>query len=96
MIGRAFDGIAVSRIRAGEDVLRDLPPDHGIITRYRGKKSAVYRDPEGNLHVSSPYCPHLKCELKWNGDDKTWDCPCHGSRFDCDGKLLSGPAGHGI
>lgn len=96
MIGRAFDGIAMARVRTGEDELRDLPPDHGIITRYRGKKSAVYRDRDGNLHVSSPYCPHLKCELKWNGDDKTWDCPCHGSRFDYDGKLLSGPADHGI
>lgn len=69
-----------------------LQPGHGGIFRCNGKKTGVYRDPLGILHTVSPYCPHLGCELSWNPDECTWDCPCHGSRFDYDGNLLDNPA----
>jgi Rieske Fe-S protein len=55
-------------------------------------KEAVYRDMAGELHVMSAVCPHLGCIVDWNSSEKTWDCPCHGSRFDCVGKVISGPA----
>ena len=46
----------------------------------------------GNVYLVSAICPHLGCELEWNPEEKSWDCPCHGSRFDYKGKLLDGPA----
>lgn len=57
-----------------------------------GEKMGVYRDGDGELFVVSVKCPHLGCQLEWNPDEKSWDCPCHGSRFDYRGKLLEGPA----
>ncbi len=63
----------------------------GIVT-VKGKRYACYRDEEGKLHQISPRCPHMGCELAWNGDEKSWDCPCHGSRFTIDGELLDNPS----
>ena len=59
--------------------------------RHRGK-IALYRDAQGALHERSATCPHLGCIVHWNDAAKTWDCPCHGSRFDCEGHVLNGPA----
>jgi Rieske Fe-S protein len=55
-------------------------------------KVAVYRDAQGALHERSAVCPHLGCIVHWNGAGKTWDCPCHGSRFDSHGHVINGPA----
>ena len=55
-------------------------------------KVAVYRDPSGETHERSAVCPHLGCIVQWNGATKSWDCPCHGSRFDVDGHIIEGPA----
>ncbi len=57
-----------------------------------GSKVAVYKDEQGGVHAVSPVCTHMRCLVDWNGADKTWDCPCHGSRFDIDGRVLEGPA----
>ena len=70
----------------------DIAPDSGAVMRRGFHKIAVYRDAQGNLHERSAACPHLGCVVHWNGAEKTWDCPCHGSRFDCRGKVLNGPA----
>lgn len=64
----------------------------GGIVEYNGKKAGVYKTEEGETFVVSTKCPHLGCELKWNADELTWDCPCHGSRFDYKGKLLDNPS----
>jgi Rieske Fe-S protein len=56
------------------------------------KKIAVYKDKTGALHMRSAVCPHLYCIVDWNDTEKTWDCPCHGSRFDRYGKVINGPA----
>jgi glycine/D-amino acid oxidase-like deaminating enzyme/nitrite reductase/ring-hydroxylating ferredoxin subunit len=64
----------------------------GAILREGAKKIAAYRDEEGILHKFSAVCPHLKCIVRWDGFEKTWDCPCHGSRFDALGRVLNGPA----
>ena len=55
-------------------------------------KVAAYRDDDGVLHEMTAVCPHLKCIVHWNGNEKTWDCPCHGSRFDSLGHVMNGPA----
>lgn len=64
----------------------------GGIVRIGMRRYACYRDKEGRLHKISARCPHMGCELAWNPEELSWDCPCHGSRFDCDGKLLDNPA----
>lgn len=70
----------------------DILPGQGGIVFLDGEKLGVYRDPEGKLHPVDIRCPHLGCQLEWNSDELSWDCPCHGSRFDAYGKLISGPA----
>lgn len=66
--------------------------DSGAVLRQGLGKVAVYRDEEGRLHSRSAVCPHLGCIVAWNPAERTWDCPCHGSRFDRFGKVANGPA----
>ncbi len=81
------------RDRAGRaQPLAILKPGEGGIVELNSRKVAAYRQPDGMLHVLSPTCPHMGCLLAWNAAEKTWDCPCHGSRFDYDGALMHGPA----
>jgi glycine/D-amino acid oxidase-like deaminating enzyme/nitrite reductase/ring-hydroxylating ferredoxin subunit len=70
----------------------DIAPGEGKIVNYNGEKIAVSRDNVNELHAISPVCTHMKCFVQWNKGEQTWDCPCHGSRFDPDGKIISGPA----
>ncbi len=56
------------------------------------QRTVVYRDEGGTLHAMSSVCPHRGCDVEWNGAEKVWDCPCHGSRFAADGSVLRGPA----
>lgn len=69
-----------------------LARDHGAIVEVDGKRVAVFRDAGGALHSVSPICTHLGCHVSFNQSEKTWDCPCHGSRFTPDGEVLDGPA----
>ena len=89
---RAVDGIVLSKLRPAEGDVSQLEMGDAMIVNYRGRKTGAYLDTERKLHLVGPVCPHKKCLLRWNSDDLTWDCPCHGSRFDPDGKLLTGPA----
>jgi len=73
-----------------------LPPGHGGVVELNGEKAGVFKSPDGELHVVSVRCPHMGCQLEWNPDEKSWDCPCHGSRFDSQGHLLCGPAQTGV
>jgi Rieske Fe-S protein len=52
----------------------------------------LYKDQEGNLHAINPACTHVKCEVSWNNAERSWDCPCHGSRFSAEGEVLTAPA----
>ena len=76
------------------DVQEDLlvPPGSGAVVRRGLQKIAVYCDEAGQLHEWSAVCPHLGGIVGWNHSEKTWDCPCHGSRFDKSGKVVNGPA----
>jgi Rieske Fe-S protein len=64
----------------------------GGIVRCAGEKVAAYRDVDGTLCAVSPVCTHLGCLVAFNTAEKTWDCPCHGSRFTVSGEVLQGPA----
>lgn len=72
--------------------LSDLQEGEGGIVLHRGGRLAVYKDEEGRFHALSSRCTHLGCTVGWNDLDRTWDCPCHGSRFSTDGRVLEGPA----
>jgi len=74
----------------------EIPAGSGAIVRSGMKKEAVYRDKEGAIHRMSAVCPHLGCIVAWNSATGSWDCPCHGSRFDCRGEVLTGPAVSGL
>ena len=70
----------------------EIAPASGAIVRRGFEKLAVYRDAEGALHERLAACPHLGCIVQWNPGESTWDCPCHGSRFDAYGRVINGPA----
>ncbi|GIP21856.1 FAD-dependent oxidoreductase [Paenibacillus sp. J22TS3] len=71
---------------------QDLQNDEGSIVRHLGQKAAAYRDKDGTLYVVDSTCTHMGCEVSWNEGERTWDCPCHGSRFDHKGAVIEGPA----
>lgn len=70
----------------------DLKPGDGAIVDIDGKQVAVYQKSEKEQITLSPVCTHLGCIVGWNKSDKTWDCPCHGSRYEADGTVKRGPA----
>ena len=70
----------------------EIAPGEGALLRRGLAKIAAYRAPDGRLHERSAVCPHLACLVAWNSEEKTWDCPCHGSRFDAVGRVINGPA----
>lgn len=74
----------------------DIPPGQGRVIREGVHKLAVYRNASGALTVRSAVCPHLGCIVDWNSAERSWDCPCHGSRFTTEGEVLNGPAATGL
>ncbi|GHH84043.1 iron-sulfur-binding protein [Streptomyces sulfonofaciens] len=72
----------------------DIAPGRGAVVRSGARHRAVYRDEEGGLHALSARCTHLGCLVRFNDAERTWECPCHGSRFATDGRVLQGPAVH--
>lgn len=89
-------GLVKENFTIPAEKLEELPKEHGGLVEYDGKKAGVYKDAEGEVFVVSTRCPHLGCQLEWNPDEKSWDCPCHGSRFDYKGNLIDNPAQEGI
>lgn len=86
-VGRHWLGDRLKGLQGGSDV----KPGEGKIVMSHGKQLAVYRDDE-KTHVVSAVCTHLGCIVNWNNAEKSWDCPCHGARYDCDGQVIHGPA----
>ncbi len=74
--------------------LEELEPGEGAIVEVEGTKVAAFRDETGALITLSPKCKHLGCTVGWNHRAKTWDCPCHGSRYASDGAVRNGPTRH--
>ena len=84
-------------ITPGEvDSPREVARRTGAVIRRGFKKVAAYRDTHGVLHEFSAVCPHLGCIVDWNETERSWDCPCHGSRFNTAGKVINGPAIGGL
>ena len=73
---------SVDDVRAGE----------GAVVTVHGRRAGCYKEEDGSVHVVDTTCTHLGCEVAWNNGDRTWDCPCHGSRFSFDGEVIEGPA----
>lgn len=89
-------GLAKEIFQIPEKELEQIECGHGGIIDVGLRKVGVYRDESGAVHTVSTKCPHLGCQLEWNPDEKSWDCPCHGSRFSPDGELIDNPAMHDI
>ncbi|NMG06443.1 FAD-dependent oxidoreductase [Brasilonema sp. UFV-L1] len=83
-VGDRLKGLATS--------LSEVANGEGKLVTVKGEKIAAYRDTQGTLHTVSAVCPHLACVVNWNSAEKSWDCPCHGSRFSYDGEVIHGPA----
>ena len=94
--GHAVKNLSKSLFEVPKCTVEHLPPGHGGVVRLHGKKVGVYKDENGTVYLVNIRCPHLGCQLTWNPDERSWDCPCHGSRFDCRGNLISGPAQTGV
>lgn len=71
---------------------KNLTNDEGAVIHIKGERKGAYRDPKGELHIVDTTCTHVGCEVEWNSGDRTWDCPCHGSRFSYTGDVVEGPA----
>jgi len=85
-----------TRSRRGDEALEEMPAGEGRVLHVDGEHRAVHRTAEGRLVTLSAVCPHLKCLVQWNPAAHTWDCPCHGSRFDVQGRVIEGPALEGL
>jgi glycine/D-amino acid oxidase-like deaminating enzyme/nitrite reductase/ring-hydroxylating ferredoxin subunit len=72
--------------------LSNLAAGEGKVVEFENQRLAIYKTPEGVIHALNPICTHLKCEVKWNNTELTWDCPCHGTRYNYDGRVITGPA----
>lgn len=91
IIGHATKHLFVDRISGLDDDFERLHNDQGKIMKIKDHVSAVYKDKQGELHVFSAACRHMGCIVQWNSAEQTWDCPCHGGRYDCLGHVISGP-----
>ena len=79
------------KLTSAEDEI-ELQPGQAKVLEINGKKSGAFRDTQSQLHIVDTTCTHMGCELNWNSAEHSWDCPCHGSRFTFDGKVIEGPA----
>lgn len=94
--GQAVKGLARRLFQLPTEPIEAIPAGHGGMVALDGEKVGVYKAESGLVHAVELRCPHLGCQVEWNPDERSWDCPCHGSRFDAAGNLISGPAQRGL
>ena len=92
MVTQTAKSLVVDKIKKEKNSIDNIKNDEGGIIEKDGEKIGVYKDIEGKIYAVKPICTHLGCLLNWNSADKTWDCPCHASRFDYKGKNIYNPA----
>lgn len=92
MIKQTVISFALEKAEIPTGSIEQIPNDSAEILKINGTNVGIYKDTSGNIFAVKPVCSHLGCTLTWNNLDKTWDCPCHGSRYDYTGKLINEPA----
>ena len=88
--------LVIEKLKIPDETLKEITNGDGKIVELNGKKVGIYKDETGQLFAVKPVCSHLGCELSWNNLEKTWDCPCHGSRFSYMGKSIYDPSIHNL
>ena len=92
MLKQTGKSLVIEKLEIPEEKLNDIKIGEGGIIEIDGRKIGIYKDENGKMFKVNPVCSHLGCELAWNNLEKTWDCPCHGSRFAYDGKSIYAPS----
>lgn len=92
MVKQGINSLIIKKMEIPEEQINQIQKGEGKIVEVGGEKIGVYKDENDNIYKIKPICRHLGCELSWNYIDKTWDCPCHGSRYDYKGNLIYGPS----
>ena len=92
MIKQTTYSLLLNKFSSPTEIYESLSPESGGVVEYKNKKVGIYKRADGKVFAVDPFCSHLGCELTWNNLDKTWDCPCHGSRFNYMGKVITEPA----
>ena len=92
MIKESIHSLVLNKLDIPEETESQIENGQGGIVEIEGKKVGIYKNNQGEVFKVKPVCMHLGCELAWNNLDKTWDCPCHGSRYTYEGKLIYGPS----
>ena len=92
ILKESVESIALNKFKIESHSIDEIENDNGAIIKIEEDNVGIYKDKEGKIYAVNPVCTHLGCLLSWNNLDKTWDCPCHGSRFDYMGRNLYEPA----
>lgn len=92
IVKETVNSIALNKFKIEPEDLNNIQNDNGAIFEINGENIGIYKDKQGEIYAVKPNCAHLGCLLTWNNLDKTWDCPCHGSRFDYMGNNIYEPA----
>lgn len=92
MLKQTSESLVADKFKIPEETLDSIKKEEGKIIELENTKLGIYRDENGKYFAIRPICSHLGCELNWNPNEKTWDCPCHGSRFSYTGKSLYSPS----
>lgn len=95
-VNQTIQSEIINKLKIKQQDIDSIPINTGKIIKVNNNNIGIYKDEKGKIYKVNPYCSHLKCLLTFNSLDKTWDCPCHGSRFDIYGNLFNGPASKNI
>lgn len=96
IVKESVNSLVVKKLEIPQEEANQIQEGEGKIVEINGQKIGIYKDKTGQIFKVNPVCKHLGCELSWNNLDKTWDCPCHGSRYDYKGNLIYGPSVKGL
>ena len=92
MVKESVNSLVTKKLELPQEEANQIQNGEGKIVEVNGQKIGIYKNNEGEVYKVNPVCKHLGCELSWNNLEKTWDCPCHGSRYDFKGNLIYGPS----
>ena len=91
MLKESTYSLLINKIKPAKDIIEKIPIGDGGIVEINGEKVGIYKRDDGEIFIVKPYCGHLGCLVSWNNLEKTWDCPCHGSRYDYMGNIITEP-----